>query len=204
MSLAHPISGLILGFTAGMAPGPLLTLVVSQSLSYGIKEGVKVALAPLLTDTPIILATVFLGSRLAADSPVLGLLALSGAVYICWLAWESLTIKPVTRNDPARQPHSFRKGVLANVFNPHPYLFWITVGTPLLVSSWALNPTDTVLWLMGFYVMLVGSKVVLATLVGHWGQLLQGQPYLWINRCLGIALLFFAAALARDGLSLLR
>ena len=203
MSLIHPISGILLGFTAGMAPGPLLTLVISQALSYGIKEGVKVALAPLITDIPIILATFFMGSRLAGDSPVLGLLSLVGAVYIGWLAWENLTIKPVKPNDPALQPHSIKKGVLANFLNPHPYLFWITVGTPLLIKSWSIKPAHTVLWLIGFYAMLVGSKIALSILVGHWRKLLQGKLYLWINRCLGCVLLFFAATLAGDGLSLL-
>lgn len=203
MSLIHPLSGIILGFTAGVSPGPLLTLVISQALSYGIKEGVKVALAPLITDIPIILATFFIGTRFAGDSPVLGLLSLVGAIYICWLAWESLSIKPVEQGNPARRPHSIKKGVLANFLNPHPYLFWITVGTPLLIKSWASKPVNTVLWLIGFYAMLVGSKIMLSILVGHWRKLLQGKVYLWINRCLGIVLLFFAVALARDGLSLL-
>jgi len=49
----------------------------------------------------------------------------------------------------------------------------------------------------------VGSKIMLSILVGHWRKLLQGKVYLWINRCLGIVLLFFAVTLARDGLSLL-
>jgi threonine/homoserine/homoserine lactone efflux protein len=186
-----------------VAPGPLLALVISQTLSYGIKEGVKVALAPLITDTPIILATFMIGAQLSADSPVLGLLSLAGAIYICYLAWESLTIKPVAQGDQARQPHSIKKGVLANFLNPQPYLFWITVGTPMLIKSWALKPVNAILWVIGFYALLVGSKITLAILVGHWRKLLQGKVYLWINRCLGIVLLFFAVTLARDGLSLL-
>jgi len=203
LSPTEPISGIILGFTAGVAPGPLLALVISQVLSYGIREGVKVALAPLITDIPIIMATFVIGAQFSGDSPVLALLSLSGAVYICWLAWESLTIKPVEQSDQARLPHSFKKGIMANFLNPHPYLFWITVGTPLLIKSWAIKPTDTVLWLIGFYGMLVGSKIVLSILVGHWRKLLQGKVYLWINRCLGIVLLFFAVTLARDGFALL-
>jgi len=203
LPLIHPISGFILGLTAGIAPGPLLALVISQTLSYGIKEGVKVALAPLITDTPIIITTFLIGTRFTADSPVLGLLSIAGAGYICYLAWESLTIKPVVQSDPERRPHSLLKGVLANLLNPHPYLFWITVGTPLLIQSWAIKPVNTVLWLFGFYAMLVGSKIILSLLVGHWRKLLQGKLYLWINRCLGLVLLFFAATLAKDGLHLL-
>ena len=50
------MSGMLLGLSAGLSPGPMLTLVVSQTLRHGIQEGVKVAFAPLLTDTPIVIA----------------------------------------------------------------------------------------------------------------------------------------------------
>ena len=47
-------TGAILGLSAGFAPGPLLTLVVSETLRYNVKEGIKVALAPIVTDLPIV------------------------------------------------------------------------------------------------------------------------------------------------------
>jgi hypothetical protein len=46
--------GIIFGLSAGLAPGPLLMLVISDTLRHGIKAGVKVALAPVITDLPII------------------------------------------------------------------------------------------------------------------------------------------------------
>ncbi len=51
--------GILLGLSAGVAPGPLLTLVVSETLSGGVGAGVRVALSPLLSDLPIILFAVF-------------------------------------------------------------------------------------------------------------------------------------------------
>ncbi len=38
------ISGIILGLAAGTSPGPLLALVFSETLKYGKKEGIKIAL----------------------------------------------------------------------------------------------------------------------------------------------------------------
>ncbi|MDY6953588.1 MAG: LysE family translocator, partial [Thermodesulfobacteriota bacterium] len=49
--------GIVLGLSAGFAPGPLLALVISQTLRHNAVEGLKVALAPLVTDLPIILIT---------------------------------------------------------------------------------------------------------------------------------------------------
>jgi len=61
-----------LGLSAGFSPGPLLALVVSQTLQYGTMEGIKVAIAPLLTDCPIILVSLFVLARVANSPAVLG------------------------------------------------------------------------------------------------------------------------------------
>ena len=56
-----------LGFGAGISPGPLLTLVLTSTLQRGFGAGLRVALAPLLTDAPIvILAVAVVGSIQAA------------------------------------------------------------------------------------------------------------------------------------------
>jgi threonine/homoserine/homoserine lactone efflux protein len=46
--LSFLTTGTILGLSAGFAPGPLLALVVSETLQHDMKAGVKVALAPIL------------------------------------------------------------------------------------------------------------------------------------------------------------
>ena len=53
-------SGAFLGLSCGLAPGPLLALLLAQTLRHGPGEGCKVALAPLFTDAPIIVATLVL------------------------------------------------------------------------------------------------------------------------------------------------
>jgi threonine/homoserine/homoserine lactone efflux protein len=196
------ISGLLLGFVAGVAPGPLLALVVSQTLTYGVTEGVKVAVAPLMTDVPIVLAALLIGNALASQPFPLGLLSLAGAGYISYLAWESFRIR-LDDSPTDRVAKSLTKGILANFLNPHPYLFWMTVGTPLLLKTWENGPGGAIFWLFGFYLMLVGSKMGIALLTGYSRQFLYGRGYLWLNRCLGLILLFFAVVLLKDGMFLI-
>ncbi len=202
-SLIPVYSGLVLGFAAGVAPGPLLTLVISQTVTYGVVEGMKVAAAPLITDLPIILLAVAIGQALAERPLPLGLLSLTGAGYICYLAWESLTLKVDQKDTAIRSPKSLVKGILTNFLNPHPYLFWITVGTPLLLKTWDVGIWGAVFWLICFYGMLVGSKIGVAVLAGYSRRFLHGSGYLWLNRILGFVLLFFAFSLAKDGLALI-
>jgi len=60
------ISGVVFGLAAGMAPGSLLALVFSETLKYGKKRGVKVAISPLITDLPIVIFVLFMLSTLSS------------------------------------------------------------------------------------------------------------------------------------------
>ena len=45
------VNGLALGLYAGISPGPLLSLIIAESLRGGWPAGFRIALAPLVTDT---------------------------------------------------------------------------------------------------------------------------------------------------------
>jgi len=64
--------GLILGLSAGIAPGPLLTLVISETLRHDVKAGIRVALAPIITDAPVIILTILLSASLSEFNVILG------------------------------------------------------------------------------------------------------------------------------------
>ena len=59
------IAGITLGMYAAFSPGPLFVLLISQTLKHGYNEGVKVAFAPLITDLPIIIASLLFLSLIA-------------------------------------------------------------------------------------------------------------------------------------------
>ena len=85
-SLQFLISGILFGLIAGMSPGPLLTLVISETIRHNRKAGILIAAAPLLTDIPIILVSVLIISKLPNSNLVLGILSIMGALFIAYLA----------------------------------------------------------------------------------------------------------------------
>lgn len=196
--------GILLGLSAGLAPGPLLMLVISETLRHGTRSGIKVALAPVLTDLPIILVTLLLLVKLAGYQALLGSISLIGGLFVLYTAYETIRIQTVKLVLPKEQSRSLLKGVLTNLLSPHPYLFWITVGSPLLYKSLSIGLSAFVAFLAGFYLALVGSKILLAIGVGRSRQLLQGSVYLYTMRLLGVLLALFAVMLLRDGLQLLQ
>ncbi|MEJ2050058.1 MAG: LysE family translocator [Calditrichota bacterium] len=200
--LQYFLSGTVLGFSAGVAPGPLQALVISETLRHNRKEGIRVALVPLLTDLPIILVSLILLKELSRFKPILGLISLAGAVFVLYLAVESFRANSVELTLQETRPKSIQKGVIANFLNPHPYLFWITVGTPIILKAGNVNVLAAVVFVGSFYMLLVGSKILLAMVIGKYQAFLRGKIYQYIMRCLGFALILIALLLLRDGLSL--
>jgi threonine/homoserine/homoserine lactone efflux protein len=196
-------AGIVLGLSAGFSPGPLMTLVITQTLRHGIREGVKVALAPLVTDLPIILAAAFLLTRLANYHAVLGVISLIGGLFVLVLAWEGIRTGGVDTSPRAADLQSLGRGIIVNLFSPYPYLFWLTVGAPMIIKGWAASPFRAGAFVAGFMVCLVGAKIVIAVTAGKSRQLLSGPAYRYIMRALGALLLIFAVLLFRDGAAML-
>jgi threonine/homoserine/homoserine lactone efflux protein len=195
--------GIVLGLSAGFSPGPLLTLVISQTVKHSIKEGVKVALAPLITDLPIILISMFVLARLANFRTVLGIISLIGGLFVTYLAYESFKTSRLDINVQDAEPQSLSKAAVVNALNPNPYLFWFSVGAPIIIKTWEENPFAALAFVIGFYACLVGSKVSVASLVSKSRQFFIGKTYVHLMRVLGTLLLIFALLLLRDGLNLL-
>ncbi len=152
--------GLSLGLAAGLSPGPLFFLVLREASQKGAKAGVLAALAPLLTDAPVVAAAWLLAGRLP---PVW--LRPVGVFGGAWLLYSGLSglFKSDKNAPPPSGAASLKAGVLANLSNPHMYLFWFSVGTPLLAELGG----RAVYFLLGFYLTLVGSKVLLALFAGR-------------------------------------
>lgn len=202
-SLSFLAQGAVLGLAAGFAPGPVLTLVITETLTHSAREGFKVALSPLITDLPIILATLALLAWVSSFSAVLGAVALCGSAYLAWLGVESLRFRPSAADEEKPTPHSLRKGIIANFLNPHPYLFWITVGSPTIILASRHGLLPPALFILAFYVSIVAAKMCVAFVAGRFQAVLRSKAYVLIMSLLGVLLLVFAALLLKDGLRLI-
>jgi threonine/homoserine/homoserine lactone efflux protein len=193
----------VYGLSAGFSPGPLLALVISQTLRHGFREGAKAAMAPLVTDLPIILVCVLVLSPLSDSRAALGFISMAGGLFVLYLAWGCFRTTRLDLGDRNRRgPNSLGQGAAVNALNPHPYLFWLTVGAPAVIRAWADSPTSAVAFIAVFSGCIVGSKVLIAAVVCRSRHMLSGKVYGIIMRALGLMLLVFAVLLFKDGLEL--
>jgi threonine/homoserine/homoserine lactone efflux protein len=193
--------GTLLGLAAGFTPGPLLILVVSETLRHSIKEGIKVSVAPLLTDVPILLISLFILVKLSTVNALLAGISMAGGLFILHMGWGSLKFKGV--ETPVAESGSLKRGIITNALNPHPYVFYMTVGGPILLSALNQGPISAIAFFVSFLFFLVGSKVVLALVTARSRSFLKGPVYIWIMRVLGVCLIVFSLTLLREGLRLL-
>jgi threonine/homoserine/homoserine lactone efflux protein len=196
-ALQYLASGVAFGAVGGLSPGPTTTLVVAQTLRYGLREGVKVAIAPLLTDAPIVIVAMLVMRNLSSGPLLAGISAI-GSAFLLYLAYEAVNAAPPgLTSDRDGGPASIRKGFLANFFNPHPWMFWLTVGGPMMQQALESSVLAGVLFIVGQYVLLVGAKILIAVLVNR-GRSKLGRGYTVVMRLLALALVVFAVLFARQ------
>ena len=143
----------------------------------------------MITDAPIILC-LFVLTRLAILT-CFGRNRPGGGLFLCHLAFEFRA----SGIDPEAwvRPRTPAQGILVNFLNPNPYLFWFTVGAPILVQGWSGSPFKALAFLGGFYGALSAPRRVALSL--GVGAVLDGKPYLCLMRFLGLLQLVFALLL---------
>ena len=199
------LQAIVLGLGAGITPGPLLGLIINETLRGGWRAGVLVAIAPIIADAAIIGLTFTLFLQLPTFIfPVLGIV---GGCYVLFLGWETLQTPSEVSIAAAEQAEnagnawsSLRKGLIVNMLNPHPYLFWLTVGGPLISRLSQQSAWSAIFaFLAGFYSCLIGSKILLAVFIHTGRARLQGRGYRLALQVSGVLLLLFGGMLFWDG-----
>lgn len=196
--------GALLGLSAGISPGPLLALVITQTIKHNKTEGIKVALSPIITDLPIILLTLYVFSRLAQFSTVLAAISFAGAVFVTWLGCDALRTKGLYVELEHPKSQSLKKGIVANFLSPHPYLFWASVGSPYVFKAFEQSTLCGLLFFAAFYLCLIGSKITTALIVARSKAFINQTVYIYIMRVLGLTLVVFAILLVFDGFQYLK
>ena len=199
IDISFLVLGIIFGFYSGITPGPLLTLVVSETLKNNKKEGIKVAIAPLITDAPIILLTYLILSKLSNFNLILGFISILGSIFIAYLAYKNIFYRDFTSSN-VEKLRSLEKGIIVNFLNPHPYLFWFTVGAPTVLKALNEGFYMAILFLGGFYIFLLGSQISIIIIVERYKNFLRSRVYEYLIKFTGILLLFFAFLFLIDGL----
>ncbi len=149
--MAALLLGLTIGIGAGLSPGPMLTYVLTTTLRRGFRTGALVAFSPILGDAPIIaISLLVVGSLPETAATILGMV---GGAVVIWIGVETIrSARHASLAMPAAaiDQRDLLKGIAINLVNPHPWLFWLTVGSSTTVEMWNRGPGLGVLFVLVF------------------------------------------------------
>jgi threonine/homoserine/homoserine lactone efflux protein len=182
------ISALVFGLTAGLKPGPLGIVVIQQTLEHGLKSGIRASFAPIITDGPIIFATLVLLTQFKDITLFIGLLSLVGGLYLLWIAIKILKIQEINISKSLDTPKPLATAIKVSLLSPNPYLFWFTVGGTYSALG---TKAESIAFIVVSIGTLVLSKMAVALVTFNFRELLDSRAYLWVMRILGMLLAVF-------------
>jgi threonine/homoserine/homoserine lactone efflux protein len=161
------LQGIGFGLAAASQPGPFQTYLVSQSLTNGWRRTLPAALAPLVSDGPIIGVCLLVLSQVPAG--MVKILYAASGLFILYLAFGSY--KSWNRSNTVVEAEkvikqSIWKAALMNSLSPGPYIFWTLVTGPILVAGWRESPSYGLGFLSGFYAAMVSVLAMVILIFG--------------------------------------
>ena len=160
--------GIGYGFSAAVIPGPFQTFIISQSLTRGWKKTLIAALAPLVSDGPIIALCLLVLNQVPVWFE--RVLYIAGGLFILYLAFGAYKawrdFDPNISNMEIETGQSLPKAVLMNFLSPGPYIYWSLVTGPILLKGWRETPLNGIGFLAGFYLTIVSVLAGIILLFG--------------------------------------
>ena len=197
------LTGLAIGSTLSLMPTPIVALLVNETLKYGKAEGIKISIAPSLIDIPIVTLSLLIISRLSKLNVAFAIISFLGFLFLSYLGIKGFFAKGIKPNTAHLKPQTIKKGLIANLLNPNAYIFWFTVGSPILINAWKLKPILSVVYLVPFYASVIGIRIILAFIIEKFKTILNSNGYLILSKILSLILFLFAVKLLIQGIKLI-
>ena len=201
------VQGVLLGVSLSFMIGPLLFSIIEAGIAHGFRAGFAVALGIWLSDVfyvVLVLSGVEVLAQLTAMPAFKVWSGIAGGALLVAFGLGSI-LKSGKKTDLSREEtHTskyayqwssyFLRGFLLNTINPFTVFFWVSIaGAVLIPNGW--NRYEMLLFFAG----MLGTLVVTDTLKAYGARqirrFLTPEHTFWVQRGIGIILLFFGFAL---------
>lgn len=149
-------------------PGPFQAFLVSQTIKNGWRHTLPTALAPLVSDGPIVVLMFLLLTQ--TPNWFLSGVQILGGLFVLYLAWGAFVAAKRMGTSlvilPEAASQNFLKATLMNMLSPGPYLFWGLLAGPIVIDGWRQSPAMGLSFVVGFYMALIGGFAAFIILLG--------------------------------------
>ncbi len=185
--------GFIIGLTGAIAPGPTLIATISASIKTGWTGGPKITGGHIIAEF-LIVALIAIGIPfIPAD--ITHIVAIPGGIAL--IAFGILTIRSVKGatlqvQETERGNHTpVIAGLVTSLSNPYFWIWWISVGSALLISSFAEGFFGVAAFLLGHWSADLGWFTFVSTGIHSSRHMLTDQAYRYILGVCGLFLCLF-------------
>jgi|TARA_B110000967_G_C18893427_1_gene568949 threonine/homoserine/homoserine lactone efflux protein len=202
--LALTIAGITLGIVEGIKPGPLLTMVIRETLSNGRRAGIWTAAAPIFTDGPLIIISLFAANWFSTRPMFLAIISIIGSIFLLKMGIECFSIEPPdSKLDDIDYSKSLKRGILTNLLNPNVYIFWFLIGGPLMASVVDKEPLAPIAYAISFLISIIIVKTTIAYFFDKTRGNISIKTYrIFLSIC-GVTMIIFAFGFLNQAIILL-
>lgn len=174
------VTSFVIGFSGAMMPGPLVTMVITESARRGWRAAPLLVTGHSFAELAMVLALAAGLSAVLSHSSVAGAVGLLGGAALLWMGagilqtvWKGkVSLSAIGEDRPASG--YLWSGVAVSVGNPYWLMWWATVGATYVVRSLGSGAAG----LASFYTGHILSDFVWCCFVGSLivtGRKMLGQ-----------------------------
>jgi threonine/homoserine/homoserine lactone efflux protein len=210
--LGMAIAWWVVGFSGAMMPGPVTTLIITESARRGFIAGPLITIGHVLLEMVMVVALVFGLGDLLKQNMVAGVVGLLGGLFLLWMGWGivsgawtgkiSLDLSQ-TRASTSRLGNPVIAGVLTSVSNPYWLLWWAIVGATALSHFSAFGLGGIVAFYIGHTLADWVWNNLVAFVVASGRRLMTDRMYRGILVVCGAFLIALSIGFCKSGIEVL-
>jgi threonine/homoserine/homoserine lactone efflux protein len=184
--------GFLIGLTGALAPGPTLVATINASLSGNWTAGLKVSLGHIIIETAIFFLIILGLAGIASPyTPVIG--AVGGvALMVFGIMTITGSRNATLRSTPAETVTSpYMAGLLTSAANPYFWIWWLSVGSALLIKSLEGGLLLAGIFMIGHWAADTGWYTLISTGISRGKGILSDTAYHRVMAACGIFLILF-------------
>jgi len=203
--LAFVVTVILLTASGALAPGPLFFQTLSQGSRTGARSGLIFSIAHTIVEFSLIMLLA-VGLLAVKDEVVIRTLigVLGGVVLIAFGLYQiinSLRKKDILQKHTVSSHRLFLIGIVFTAFNPYFIIWWLTVGSNLILLAFEIAALAGVIFM---FLCHVWMDYVWLTAVAYFAKrgvnALGSRWYRALVSVFGIILLYYGASFLGDAL----
>lgn len=188
--------GLMIGLTGALVPGPTLVATINASVRGGWATGLRISAGHAVVEACIFVLIILGIGSIGISGQYSTVIAVIGGTAL--LVFGILTLRSAGSAIPEGKAESvvanpYLAGFLTSIANPYFWMWWLTVGSALLLTAAQNALYFAVAFLAGHWLADFGWYTVVSASIHQGRKIFDERMYTWVLRVCGLFLMIFGS-----------